>query len=1018
MSQGSSGPKLVAAVAIAAIGTLGWFGWKWIDGPEHHDATPAGASGDAARATGPAEKAEGAEAKAPVTTATRDVEAPPPPPPPLESAMPASYRKALSGVRGRIVEADGKPVAGLPVELLEMLPSAFVGDYGSLFAGAPPKFPELTVAKGKSGDDGVFVLEGTHGAAMHAVGVDLGGARGTLRVIDRTLPPGELFDLGDVVLGACVAFKGTVEDEDGKPVAGARVRATTLPAIVFQPGVADIARAAGLLPRSGMRGANQMVEFPDGLRAWEARLPLPTTRTGADGTFELKGVPQGLVTLVVDCEGFCGTFKGPSPTGKRDKEIGTIELSRGRELHGVVVDAAGKPVANAEVFGGVEIAVARMSVLFRGASTGPDGRFKIEHLSPLAGALSVVARASPLQVPTFQPVEDPDRDVTVTLPGVCSLGVRLKTKKDGAPLGDAGVELWLNPTADFPILTLAPPRRVPAAQIEAIEPGHVVIHGLAPGMCALFGRVAGLARAVADCTVTAEGTAEVTLGFVPATTLDVEVVDAATQAPIEWASVSAGRGRMRQATSAIRRTNAEGKAQLPEMPTVETPPENEYDPGGIYVRAFHPAYAPQAVPLTFPADGTSAPAPMRFELRPGAALKGRIHVGSGAPAEPVMFVLENRNYGRTSIDDNFPRLAVPGLDGTFEIKGLSPGKMSWEVMSRLFGGDAVSALEKIPTQATMRRGTIELEEGKTAELDVDLDPRLQDAPCKITGIVHVHGAWRPAKLRLNANTQSYGRGELQGSPPAKSLEVRPEEPFSLEVASGWLNVDLQEEAPVGDQKQWRQIYQTWFQLDPGATHDLTIDLEFVTARVLVVDADGNPLPHTTVVLNTMSKKGEDSSNSNAWGQTGDDGVAEVELPRRGTFHASVNDPKRGRGTATLELPSSRVETIKLSRGVPCVGRIEIVDDPGGEFTFYLQIYRVASNDKNAAVFYDEGMGLQLDKGVRTFDVVGLVAGHYRVHLYGNRWSRDYVEFELPSEGRTDLALRYKLEPPQKDEKNE
>ena len=40
MSQGSSGPKLVAAVAIVAIGTLGWFGWKWIDGPEHHEATP------------------------------------------------------------------------------------------------------------------------------------------------------------------------------------------------------------------------------------------------------------------------------------------------------------------------------------------------------------------------------------------------------------------------------------------------------------------------------------------------------------------------------------------------------------------------------------------------------------------------------------------------------------------------------------------------------------------------------------------------------------------------------------------------------------------------------------------------------------------------------------------------------------------------------------------------------------------------------------------------------------------
>ena len=1011
MSQGSSGPKLVAAIAVAAIGTLGWFGWKWIDGPEHHDATPAAASGDAARATGPAEKAEGAEAKAPVTTATRDVEAPPPPLLPLESAMPASYRKALSGVRGRLVEADGKPVAGLPVELLDMLPSAFMGDYASVFAGTPPKFPDLTVAKGKSGDDGVFVLEGAHGAAMHAVGVDLGGPRGTLRVIDRTLPSGELFDLGDVVLGACVTYKGSVEDEDGKPVAGARVRATTLPAIVFQPGVADAARAAGLLPRGG---GVEMVEFPEGLRAWEARLPLPTTKTGADGAFELKGVPQGLVTLVVDCEGFCGTFKGPSPTGKRDKEIGTIELSRGRELHGVVVDAAGKPVAGAEVFGGVEIAVARLTVLFKGAPTGVDGRFKVEHLSPLAGALSVVARASPLQTPTVQAVEDPDRDVIVTLPGACSLGVWLKNKKDGAPIGDAGAELWLNLTNDFPPLTFSPPRRVPAAQIETVAPGHLVISGLAPGHGMLFGRVPGLARASTLCLIAADKSEDATLEFVPAATLEVEVVDAATQAPIEWASVSAGRGRRKEVALITRRTDAEGKARLPEMPTAEEKGDDER--AGTAVRAFHPAYAPQSQPLVLPSEAGGTLPPMRFELRPGAALKGRVHVGSGAPAEPVMFLLESRDYARASMDDLFPRLAVPGLDGSFEIKGLAPGKMSWTVTSRLFGGDAVSAFERIPTQATLRRGTVELEEGKTAELDIDLDPRLADAPAKITGVVRVHGARRPAKLRLDAHTQVFGRGE-DAPPSAKSIEVRPEEPFSLEVAAGWLNVELQEETQ-GDQKQGRrEIYRTWFQLDPGQSHELTIDLEFVTARVLVVDADGNPLPHTTVVLNSVNK-GVDSSNSNSWGQTGDDGVAEVELPRRGTFHASVNDPKRGRGNATLELPSSRVETIKLSRGVPCVGRIEIVDDPGGEITFYLQIYRVASNDKNAAVFHDERMGLQLDQGVRTFDFVGLVAGHYRVHLYGNRWSRDYVEFELPSEGRTDLALRFKLEPPQKDEKNE
>src|SRR6185295_13948309 len=99
-----------------------------------------------------------------------------PPPPvaqPMATAMPASYRKALSGVRGRLVEVDGKPVAGLDVELVEITPGAVLGDMAAVFSGTPPTFPDVTVAKGRSGDDGVFTLEGTHGDAMHGVGVDL-----------------------------------------------------------------------------------------------------------------------------------------------------------------------------------------------------------------------------------------------------------------------------------------------------------------------------------------------------------------------------------------------------------------------------------------------------------------------------------------------------------------------------------------------------------------------------------------------------------------------------------------------------------------------------------------------------------------------------------------------------------------------------------------------------------------------------------------------------------------------------
>jgi len=280
---------LVAAAVVVVLGGLSWLAWTLLLVTPYGETTSAAGSTKRAAPPVAAPAAPVESAKSFDATATRAAETIAPPlAAPVEVEMPVSYRKALSGVRGRLVEEDGKPVAGLEVELLELRPSLMLGDFASVFAGTPPKFPDLAVAKAKSGEDGTFTLNGTHGQAPHGLGIDLGGARGTVRVIDRTLASGEVTDLGDLVLGAFVTFRGLICDEDGKPVAGARVRAAALPQIVFQPGVADLGRAAGVMNRGGM-GA-EVVEFPAALRAWESKLPIPTTKSGDDGTFELKGV--------------------------------------------------------------------------------------------------------------------------------------------------------------------------------------------------------------------------------------------------------------------------------------------------------------------------------------------------------------------------------------------------------------------------------------------------------------------------------------------------------------------------------------------------------------------------------------------------------------------------------------------------------------------------------------------------------------------------------------------------------
>jgi hypothetical protein len=993
---------LAAAAIVVVIGGLAWLAWTLLFATPPGGAVPSSPANGVIASQATALPAPAAVEPTTDATATRAAETiAPPPPAPVEAEMPASYRRALSGVRGRIVEEDGRPVAGLPVELLDLLPSRVLGDFASVFGGTALKFPDLSVAKGRSGEDGTFVLEGTHGSAMHAVGIDLGGARGSLRVIDRSLASGELFDLGDVVLGAVVTFKGKVEDEDGKPIAGARVRATTLPAIIFQPGVADTGRAVGLLPRQGM--GVEMIEFPESLRAWESRLPLPTTKSGADGTFELKGVPQGLATLVVDHASYCGTFKGPTPTGKRDHDVGTIELARGRDVRGVVVDGSGAPVAGVEVFAGVEISVARLSILFKGAPTGADGRFAIEHLSPLAGRVVVAARASPLQAVTVETFDDVSRDVTVTLPGACTLGVWLK-HADGTPVTDAGVELWINPAPDIPVLLFSAPQRVPDARIERLGDGHVAIHGLTAGRCDLFGRVPGLARASAQCNASPDGT-EVTLEFAPSAMLAVEVVAAADGAPVEWASVSVGGDSGREAPFISRRTDAKGAVELPELPTVK-----EGKGGGdakLRVRVAHPAFAPQVQTIPLPSAATP---PLHFALTPGASIHGRAHRGSGPLTEPVLIAIEFRDSMR-EIDDNFPRLAVPGLDGTFELKGLPPARATWEVLPRLLGGDAAAAVEKVASIRTIRRGTIELEEGKTAELDIDLDPSVTDAPAKITGRVHVKAGRRPEHLKMHVMSQ-----QLNSSREVKTqeIEVRPEQAFTVEIAPGWINLTLAEESiESGGEKPHayksnQTLYQAWFQLDPGQTREVAPEIEFVTAKLLIVDDAGRPAPHVSLNMSRV-QAGLESESSWTWGQSGDDGVAEVELPRPGRWRCQAQSTQAGRGNAEFDFPSATTERLQLKRGVPCSGRVEIANDPGGEESFYLQFQRVSQEN---GYFFDSGTGFQLEKGERSFEVVGLEAGTYRVSLYGNRWSRDRPDVVLTQAGRRDLVLKFKLEDPQ------
>src|SRR5688572_9202537 len=887
----------LAVLLLAVVASLGFVAWKLL-GSDPSTTTPV------VVASGAAESALAVPAPAPATEDVRRLaverrEAEPLEPAPAPDArvpVPESYRKALSGLRGRLVEEDGKPVPGMKVELLELAAGGVLGDVAAAFGPTPIVFPEIVLGHDVSDADGVFRLDGALALAFHAVGIDLGGARGTLRFVDRMLASGAVTDLGVIVLAPFVKWTGKVVDEDGAPVPGARVRATLLPPIVFQPGVADVGRATAVIPQLQRASMRFVIEIPDSVRALESRLPFPTTLARDDGTFELAGVPQGLASLVVDHAGFTGGFKGPNATGKRDRDLGEVMLSRGMTVSGRVVDGSGHPVAGAEVVGGAIVPMADLAIAFPAASDA-EGRFAVEHLSDNASEFVFAARRAPVDGWVFSERVDGSKPVTIVLPAASSLDVTLTAA--GTVVPDA--KLWLRNWIDAPMLTMAPLRELPSEQVSKVEDGRLRVSGVTAGRYELYGRAPGFAPASMRIDVggdPAEPTA-VMLEFFAARELSVLVIAQDTIQPVEHAQVSvSGDQRVSPPLLSIR-SDALGVARLVDLPART-----------VWIRAYHPAYAStvRKVDLAELAGDAAEPARIELALGPGAAVKGFVHHGGRPLLEPMLFVIHKSGQGEhRALEDQVPRSAGPGLDGTFTLAGLHPGQYRWELMPRLFAGDPQDAIRGIVESSretgSSRRGNVELEVGKTAELSIDLDPSAADKPGRVAGIIRSSEPEAQFVVRVHASGPGFANEQRE-----RSFDVASNRRFTLEpVGPGHVNLWVSRKAAAGQEYATSTLHQDFFEIGAGEERRLELDFEFTNAEVQVVDGTGAPVARASVSFSIEQQS--------TWAATDEKGLVRLELPRPGRWVVLCNDSKVGRGRIECEFPARETATLVIDRGV-------------------------------------------------------------------------------------------------------
>ena len=364
---------------------------------------------------------------------------------PLQSPLVFALTPAAA-LQGLVVDPRGRPLAD--VRLSVSLLSAVAGE-GEAHAA-------------RTSANGVFRVSGLRAGASYLVTADRAGFAPASTAVAVAKTGARVPDLRLVLIRGR-AVSGRVVDEGGRPVAGARVEAApgTAGRVVATQGAGN-----GGVPRQA--------------------------RTGADGTFELRHLPAGLLRLRVEAAGFLpferDGLRLPAGTGRAD--LGRFHLQRGAAFLGRARDAEGLPVAGAEVWI-IPAELADWSAFYAkgpAAVTGADGSFAVRDLPREASFGLDVCRAG------YLPLSATVREITrEPFEAVLQRAARISgrvTGDDGAPLAGAAVESWLAGETPARSGSLRPCRNG-SGSATADADGRFRLDSLPPGWWSLRATAAG-----------------------------------------------------------------------------------------------------------------------------------------------------------------------------------------------------------------------------------------------------------------------------------------------------------------------------------------------------------------------------------------------------------------------------------------------------------------------------------------------------------------------------------------------
>ncbi|MCB9896997.1 MAG: carboxypeptidase regulatory-like domain-containing protein [Planctomycetes bacterium] len=392
------------------------------------------------------------------------------------------------------------------------------------------------------------------------------------------------------------------------------------------------------------------------LVTWAIDLPRaarPSRRTDREGLARYLELPPG--TFAVYSDRGDEQVEGEIVPGERLQR--ELVLAPGRTVRGLVLDADGRPVPDADVW------LSDYGNPFSGAFVARSdggGAFAIEAVG--------VQRYVGARKPPWQPsgLHWLDDDVDLDAPVVLRLGEAGASlagsvrDEAGRPVVGAALtvgEGWRGTGGDAP----PPPQhalsdRDGAFAWDGLPPGSTNVDAQAPGFAPL--------RASVQLALDAPATLELVLR--PGCRVTGLVLDAADGAPLADAWVSSGR------TGAFdtrrTQTDAQGRFALDDLPADR-----------LDLRADHRAYLTASAHLSLDPD---APCEQRFELVRGGTIRGRVlDAASGEPSPD--WIVAAATPDDESLWDASCR---PDADGAFVLEGLGQGPFSVSAVRLLEAG--------------------------------------------------------------------------------------------------------------------------------------------------------------------------------------------------------------------------------------------------------------------------------------------------------------------------------------------